>query len=403
MGLLAGWRCGDDTPQRPPSGASDLGLPEGPRYCAARVDCPTGEVCSAGVCVPADAGVADAQVAPEDATTARDVGTTQDLARGDGGRDSDGSPRDARPGPDAAGPDAGQACAFDTDCPMPYICGRAGVCVPACLEDRDCAPGQVCHRGGCRAPGAPCLEPQECLPGEICHMRRCRPEPECIFADDCAPPLVCVDGACQQRAGAPDGGAEEVDGGAPDCPARAGRYGDECECSAQCTTEMCLDIAMVGRTATCTRACDAMTACPHLDLCVPVGASQICVPNDAGQPCRGAFDCLFGCLSGGDGEARCTAPCADASGCPQGWGCSPMATDAGVQRFCVPAGGLCAGAVDCAGGRCMPRQAGDMLGYCTLDCGNAWDCPQPWSCCAIPDAQGYLVRVCVNGPVCPAF
>jgi len=166
---------------------------------------------------------------------------------------------------------------------------------------------------------------------------------------------------------------------------------------------MCLDIALVGRTATCTRACDALSPCPHLDICAPVGEEQICVPNDAGQLCRGGFECLFGCLSVGNGEARCTAPCADSSGCPQGWGCAVMVTEQGQQRFCVPAGAMCAGAMDCPGGRCMPRQPGDAFGYCTLDCASAWDCPQPWSCCAIPDAQGYFVRVCVNSPVCPAF
>lgn len=399
-GMFLTTGCGEEA-SRPgdpaPTDAGGLG-PE--TFCQVDVDCPGG-ACVAGRCRDRerDLGPGLADLGAERDQGGRDQGAG-DL--GSQQRDLGGGASDGGPGPrDGATLDEGAACEFDTDCPLPLICGRSGRCIPQCLSDRDCGEGESCHNGGCRAPGGGCLDPSECLPGEICHLRRCRPAPECLVSGECPEGQRCVDGQCEAGGDEPDGGVEP-DGGQPGCDPRAGGYGEVCECPDQCRSALCLGIEVMGRSPTCTSECSLMAPCPGIDLCLALGDGQrVCVSNDAGLECRGAFECIFACLSDPRGGASCTVPCEDASGCPQSWGCAAVLSDVGVQRMCLPAGGMCSGAAQCPGGRCLPYQPGDPVGFCTLDCRDARDCPGGWSCCAVQDGYGDWQRVCYDGPTCP--
>ena len=381
--------------QRSPAGGAsfvDSGVTEG-EFCHRNLDCPGGR-CEAGICFYPDAARPRADGGQE----SEDGGLTSG--------DADG--RDARPRDvghaDAGRADSGPDCIFDTDCPIPHICGRDGTCIPECVEERDCPDDQVCHRGGCRAPGGPCLESGDCLGGEVCHLRRCRPEPDCLFSDQCEPGQRCVDGQCVDLGPDAGTGPPLEDGGVdPGCEPRQGRYGDLCECPEQCATELCLDVAVLDWQPVCTSECGVRAPCPGIDLCMPVGdGRQVCVPNDSGRPCRGGFDCVFYCLSDPRGGATCSTPCDNASQCPQSWGCGPVMSDTGPQRLCLPAGGVCSASAECPGQRCLPRSPGSLVGFCTLDCRDARDCPAGWSCCAVYDpVLNALVRICYDGPVCP--
>jgi hypothetical protein len=391
-----------DSPRSPQSYAlGDGGLPAG-RPCRNDVDCRSGH------CLEGSCGVPDLAVPADGGVDVRDGGPGVDVHDGgpvavDAHPSADGaSPADLGDHPDA-GPGA-IPCTYDTDCPLPFLCGHAGHCVPQCVEDRDCrlAVGEVCQRGGCRAPGGPCLEQAECLPGELCRLRRCEPEPQCVRSAECPDGQVCLDGRCTTLEEPADAGVPVEDAGSSTCAPRPGEYRDECHCAGQCQTGLCLDTGIVGRGGSCTFHCGAAAPCPDLDLCLLLGdGTSVCVANDVGFSCRGAFECLFACLTDpATGSSACTAPCASGADCPQGWGCGRLLTDLGVQQLCLPAGARCLGGADCAGGRCLPRQAGDALGFCTLDCRDARDCPGGWACCAVFDGVDF-VRVCYDGPVCP--
>ncbi|MBM4319642.1 MAG: hypothetical protein FJ125_06710 [Deltaproteobacteria bacterium] len=388
-----------------PAGGVDSGSAPWGQPCQRDEQCVPG-ICRGGLCRPADGG------------RPGDLGREQVDAAGDGtvGPGDGGAGDLGRTRTDGAGmvdgglpSDVGTPCTFDTDCPIPFICGRRGVCIPQCVEDRDCPADQLCHQGGCRAPGGACLAAADCLPGEICHLRRCRPEPECLLAGDCPAGQRCVDGSCtvdsQVDAGTPPG--PDGGGGDPLCPPRGGRYGEACDCAEQCQSGLCLDTGLLARAPVCTKSCSLRDPCPGIDLCAPLGdGAQVCVTNDAGLPCRGEFECLVACMSlPGTDQAACTVPCEGSRNCPQGWGCGPVLTDQGVLRICLPAGGFCLRGSMCAGQRCLPHQPGDGFGFCTLDCRNALDCPAGWSCCAVVDQDEWgnllLVRVCYDGPVCP--
>lgn len=390
--------CPGDESAAPGGGASDLGGFGPPQTCSLDEECPGG-ACVGGLCSypdsgrPPDLGSDDSRDAGGDLGVVADLGAPLDV-----GRDAQ-APVDSGPAADQGAPDAGPECVFDTDCPMPFICSRAGTCIPECVEDRDCEAGWVCHQGGCRAPGGGCAAHGDCLPGEICHLGICKPEPQCILSDDCPAGQRCVDGECAPEA--PDAGVDPVE---PECEPAAGSYGEVCECASQCSSELCLDIGLVDRPARCTDRCD-QRPCPGIDLCMTMAdGTPVCVPNDAGLACRGGFECTFFCLTDPQQGSMCTIPCDGSDRCPQGWGCGPVGTDAGVQYVCLPAGTLCSAANQCAGQRCLPQQAGDPVGFCTHDCRNALDCPGAWSCCAVYDpALGDLARVCYNGPVCPLY
>ncbi len=399
--LVAG--CSADDRLRPPSAKpADAGADGATQdFCSSDDQCPGG-ACEGGLCEypdlgPRDSGASHVDSGPGDAST-RDLGP------------ADVGPRDAAPGDLGPGPDGALRCTFDTDCPIPYICSRAGLCIPECVEDRDCPAGARCHQGGCRSPGGRCSGQGECLDGEVCHLGRCI-VPECMEDRDCPPSMVCRDLACEvPDTGEPDAGPRPEDAGVsdagpePGCEPRPGRYGDPCDCQAQCTSSLCLDLQVLGRHPVCTSSCGRLDPCPGIDICLPVGdGEQVCVPNDSGTPCQAPVDCIFACMPDRAGGAVCTVPCDDGGGCPMTWGCGPVGTDQGPMMMCIPAGSMCTSGRQCPGGRCLPHAAGDAVGFCTLDCRNAMDCPRGWSCCVVADPVEGYVRVCYDGPACPVF
>jgi hypothetical protein len=232
------------------------------------------------------------------------------------------------------------------------------------------------------------------LRGEVCDRGLCRDEPECLFADECGQGLDCVNNACVQGGGG--GGEGEGEGEGP----RAGLYGDECRGGAQCESDLCLNTAGGGR---CTQRCANDAQCPGLDVCTAVGNRAVCAPNDAGGACRDPIECNFGlCINDpGAGSAVCSLPCDDQARCPQNMGCGLILTAQGdVLWACVPTGGNCNRAFDCATSRCVPDGIGENQGYCSHDCRNDRDCTLGNRCCPVQDGQR-CVNICVRGAVCP--
>jgi len=307
--------------------------------------------------------------------------------------DSGPGTEDAPPAPDAAPPE----CVLNSDCPVRQVC-RSGACGPECREDRDCEePGELCHSDLCQGPGAHCLGGAGCLVGELCFRGRCKGAPVCIFEADCEPGEDCVNGDCVEQ-------VAEGEGEDP-CPARAGVYGDDCDCAAQCGNGLCLGTANPGG-GVCTRACQNDGQCPGIDVCAPLGGASFCAPNDSGEQCDGPEECNLGlCINNpAQQESVCGVPCPDHTKCPQAMGCGAVLTAQGnVVWACVPVGGDCDRAADCPTNRCLPELPDDQNGYCTNDCrpeNPGGDCVLGAACCGVLGPNGMPVAICVRGG-CP--
>ena len=330
---------------------------------------------------------------------------------------ADAEARDATPesgpaddsGPADAGPgDARRPCRINSDCADREVC-LAGVCGPECRADRDCEGGLACHDGLCQGPGAPCARREDCLPDEVCSLGLCREEPECVFAEDCPWGMDCSNGACAPL-GPAEGEGEGPAEGEGEGPAEGegegecGGYGLACARKDDCCNELCLDVppAQDGR-GVCTERCLDDGDCPGLDICYPVGAHDVCVPNDVGESCRDPVECGFGlCVNDpATRSAICSVACASRGRCGQTRACGRVNDQAGQALWaCVPVGARCTRSLDCTTARCLPDFAGAQTGYCTNDCRNDTDCTLGSVCCVIPDAGGVAANVCVRG-ACP--
>jgi hypothetical protein len=188
-----------------------------------------------------------------------------------------------------------------------------------------------------------------------------------------------------------------------DAPVGTGGYLDACTGDGDCASGSCTPIAP----KFCTKSCVTHGECAHGQIC---GGGK-CRLDDTGKTgCdpSTASPCLEYCY-GSATTAHCTHDCSNASDCPAGFACSPIA---GGKRVCVDIERPCATAGQCASGLgfCGAGSTG-----CTAECASAADCPNrivglpPYTC----EARGTPAKnVCIPpsdvlgsdplGTTCPA-
>ena len=160
------------------------------------VNCPQGEICRQGRCVPADCYHPDHLCGP---------GLL------------------CQNGVCVADPCHGLTCPDDTFC-------SGGICLSVC-DGVSCPVGEACQNGACQPLpcGGACPQGQDCLDGgcsaDPCYNLSCPAGLVCVngrCADGpcsgitCPPGLVCENGQCRGPAPAEDGGLDEPDGGGAD-------------------------------------------------------------------------------------------------------------------------------------------------------------------------------------------
>ncbi len=227
--------------------------PSGTTGCTGDEDCPSGEHCEDGYCVP-DADPLD----PCDPCTAHEqCGGPDDLCLGgfaDGGMY------------------CGAACTTAAECPTGFTCIEIGgapsnQCVPASM---DCS----------TIPD--CVTDDDCPDGEICVDGACVPDttPECTTDDDCPDGEICVDGSC-------------VPDTSPHLP-----WCSVCTSHEECggPDDLCLG-GFVDGTSRCGISCDSVWGdCGEGKTCFPFeGLPSQCIPED--MDCSSTPD---GCASDAD-------------------------------------------------------------------------------------------------------
>ena len=137
--------------------------------CSVDTDCPEGQICINGECVP--------DPAPE-CTVNADCPKGYVCLNGKCVKDDeiidppdDPDDDDPDPDPDPKKPDPDE-CKIDDDCPEGQICVD-GKCVVPCSLDKDCPEGYVCVDGKCVKA---CTVDSDCPSGQICVDGKCVPE-----------------------------------------------------------------------------------------------------------------------------------------------------------------------------------------------------------------------------------
>ncbi|MCA9542292.1 MAG: hypothetical protein KC620_25520, partial [Myxococcales bacterium] len=243
-----------------------------------------------------------------------------------------------------------------------------------------------------------------------------------------------------------------VDQGVPDQGFVRGdaRYGEPCECGADCRSGLCLRNPLNNLERQCTDVCDQVR-CPGVDRCLhlavpavregcadpglgPVGTPlDVCVPNETGTPCANPEQCLFEgiCVDPPNPVPRavrtqptCSAQCEGNQDCPSGFRCEAVRAADGQQiRICNAATEIAAcpdGTNLTCGGVCPVPGGVDPLdisrcllfenrapGMCSCDCASAADCPVGFACVKevfdFPDQAPGRPGVClpIAGYTCP--
>ena len=354
-------------------------------------DCPSGEHCDGGICVPDPTGGEPC----DPCTTHEDCGGTYDLCLG-------------------GFPDGnmycGRECASPADCPPCYNCtpisgSPVNQCIPvdfdcvtpACATDEDCASGEVCQDCNCVPPPPECTVDEDCPPGEVCRDGTCIPDPSphlpmcsvCTTHEDCGgPDDLCLGGF--------------VDG-TTRCGVSCASVGGSCG-----TNNVCFDFPdpavpdqCVPSDMDCTPDCSTDVDCPPGERCVGGYCTNLCDPSEA-APCPAGYYCHFtqcgqgvcepapdgpGLLGLGErcssdldcqtlwcqpalGGSFCTLPCdylLGGSTCPSPTACQPL--ERGACGVCSCSAGKlgdpCTGNSQCQAGQCV---IADGAGICTFDC-----------------------------------
>lgn len=152
--------------------------------CSSDSQCPPGEVCDNGQCVPeqgnggctSDADCPGTQVCQNGSCVEPDPGN------GNGG------------------------CTSDADCPGTQICENGSCVEPnlGCQSDADCGGDLICENGSCVEPPG-CQSNADCPGDQECQNGNCvQPDPGngnggCQTNADCPGTQVCRDGSCMQR------------------------------------------------------------------------------------------------------------------------------------------------------------------------------------------------------------
>ena len=362
--------------------------------CSEAAECPPGEFCRLGECVPTET---DRCSTDSDCADAEYCDVVTGMCNADA--PPGGCQRSADCGPGevcnlvtnmciAAG---GGECTIDADCGLDALCTE-GSCVPAgggdgeCLGDLDCAPDEYCEvdfgicvpSGG----GGGCFIDLDCAPDEYCDFGECVPGGGGDFC-----PYE-FDFECDEPEGTglcPEGtDPDDCAGGGPEC------FGDaDCPNGAICQRGVCVadpggngavgsrctaqnpfcdfGLSCVGANGegTCRPTCNAnadQNECARTEVCVPTEACDpdffncngFCFPDDDCTPGNAAADCgipeaycdILGrasaCTPAGAGQAGddCAPP--GAQGCANGLAC--------LYGVCVApcdAEGVCAGGESC--------------------------------------------------------
>lgn len=262
-------------------------------------------------------------------------------------------PPSARPGLPCQYPwecDEGATCTPEAEAKQATGTGRIprGICVRACQADAaPCSPGESCLNGicwtGCDADG-------QCPPGRACWGGVCSPF--------CVEDSECESGHCNQYTNSCDDGVAS-DGGGVDA---------ECEVAADCRSGFCAGQCLV----TCKL---SNPKCPEGARCLGSPTSTrdqgTCHRADQGalgpclfsQNCRPGGGCATEELNGFPGGA-CVFDCASDGDCGDGEACSPYQV---CVRRCTQAD-QCGNARMCDFGICWPFCAHDS------DCGYFRHC-----------------------------
>lgn len=167
---------------------------------------------------------------------------------------------------------------------------RDGLCAIYPCADGDCPGEPVCPSGDCPPAGTLCLSDLSCGSGH-CIDQVCVAQPlfdVCTTADDCGGAACGPAGYCTVACSSSCGGDATCEDGF--CVPVAAAFGEFCEFSDDCQSDICLDI---GGEARCSRACRVSADCPLNHSCEVVADDNICTPDahascSAGAPGRRA-------------------------------------------------------------------------------------------------------------------
>jgi hypothetical protein len=345
--------------------------PHPPVSCDNVGDCPSGDACSGGFCVPpGGSGTACTGEAQCDAL--------HDCVGG------------------VCTPSPGEDCVESSDCEFGFCvdqqCETSHPPIP-CASESECPSGDACIEGWCWG-AAPCTDDTDCPGGTTCEAGFCRPgdEPEscavssecpvCSGSDDVCVAVVCEEGFCRPAAGGDDASGGTCTG-AGDCPGGWNCTGGFCVpstggghggCSSDagcpggygCESGYCVDL-------TPPTSCASLFDCAGGSLCdggycqVGDGAETCdtgddCVSTSSSDDVGGA--CIGGVCEGGGGSS--TGPCTTDGDCSPGEMCV-VDVDTG-SGTCTRVEGLCELDGDCTGGQAC------LSGWCGTPCADSSAC-----------------------------
>lgn len=359
---------------------------QSPPECATNQDCPTGELCEGGVCIPiSDQCTTDADC---DACERCEGGVC--LARCQGEETC------------CRADDGGETCCAPGD-----ACQDGQCLAPECREDADCRECSRCVAGRCRWQ---CSPTERCLSGtgRCCQPRGCPAGTDCGTVDDhCGGQARCGADTCAQ----PSNPCQQTTCQANVCTTGPGHDGAACDDGNACTTNTtCTDGSCGGGTVT---TCTSPPVC-HTSpgTCDPQSGACTYPPEADGTSCDDGTLCTTGttCSGGSCGGGTpvvCDDPpeCHTAVGatCDPGTGACiyPVTTGAPCQggRTCLGTG-RCAMACETVGAPCA-SPCGDFTCQQNLDGGPAAICFSLVACtaagCADCTANGLA---CVQPGVC---
>jgi Cys-rich repeat protein len=337
-----------------------------PEACTLDEECPAGQGCEAGQCVP--------------------VACRED-------QDCDAGERCVE---HACQPPA--ECSQDRECELGEVCEQ-GQCVPGCRTDRDCPAGLRCLGAG-DGPGqcAECLADGDCLEGERCIQGACRTS--CQGAADCPgqhcdpTSQTCVD--CLQDAHCAAGEICEGNACRPGC-----RSDRDCAAEHTCVEGVCVRACLTDADCPLEQYCAGGTCAPGCrdDHACPAG--QICESHTCVSGCREDADCPGGQVCEG---SACRPGCREDADCPGGQVCEGSACRPGCRED-----------ADCPGGTCDPltrtcrgclSNADCSLGFiclqdsCVPGCETERDCPAGQQCDQALGPHGTCVG-CRQDADCP--
>ena len=299
--------------------------------CSTDNDCPQGERCGGGTCIPDTQGEGGVGESCAVGPCAGDLVCVQ----GNGGE-----------------PFCTSFCSGG-DCPSGWACigvnsnqGALNLCLPSAEGGGDASFGERCDNGPDCSSGLCIQSGQSSFCSEVC------------IDDD-----GCPSGAsCYALSG---GGGACVPGGG----VSSGAFGDACENGQQCDSELCISD---GTRAYCSAECSGDGDCPAGAACYALeDGSGACVIEEGDEPpppdeprlgfnedCEETADCESELCVDDGSRTFCSAYCSEDEPCPQGASCVELTT---------------------GGGACLPSSAPEPPPP-SPSCGPSAPCPEGQSC-----------------------